>query len=267
MEPKVMGTKNLHDVFRDTLDFFILLSSSAGIIGSYAQGNYSAGNTFQDSLARHRVSLGLPARSIDVGSVEGEGYTAENQAAAEFVIRQGLRPYKVKEFLTTINEAIQNPFPSDPSGAQLICGTSRADPSSDAKEAALQRPDPKFSHMWTKPNHRASGKAESKTFDIQAVFGSATTADEVMDATQEAMKRKLSSLLALPADEVSADRSLASYGIDSLVAVELRNWILTQLESHVQMFELMSSITFAELSDMVARRSRLVATGLFSEDK
>lgn len=265
MEPKVKGTMNLHQVFGDTLDFFILLSSAAGIIGSYAQGNYAAGNTFQDSLARHRASLSLPVRSIDVGVVEGEGYTAENQAAAEFAIRQGLRPYKAKEFLATINEAIQNPFASDPLAAQLLCGMMRADPSSQAKEAAPQRPDPKFSHMWTKPSHRASAKAESKQFDIKTAFGSATTADEVEEATQLAIKTKLSYLLALPADEVSTDRSVASYGMDSLIAVELRNWILTHLESHVQIFELMSSITLAELSNFVAKRSRLVATGLFSE--
>lgn len=265
MEPKVTGTMNLHEVFGDTLDFFILLSSSSGVVGSYAQGNYSAGNTFQDSLARHRASLGLPARSIDVGAVEGEGYTAENQAAVEFVHRQGLRLYKFKEFLATINEAIQNPLASDSSGAQLLCGISRADPSSQTKGAALQRPDPKFSHMWTKPNNQSSTKAASSKFDVQAVIGSATTADEVKEATQLAIKMKLSHLLAMPEDEINTDRSVASYGMDSLIAVELRNWILTQLESHVQMFELMSSVTFSELSNMVAKRSRLVATGLFSE--
>lgn len=267
IEPKVIGTMNLHQVFGDTLDFFILLSSTSGIIGLYAQGNYSAGNTFQDSLARHRALLSLPARSIDVGFVEEEGYTAENQVAAEFLIRQGLRPYKFKEFLATINEAIQNPLASNPSAAQLLCGASRADPSSQAEDAARQRPDPKFSHIWTKPNHQASAKAESTQFNIQALLGSATTADEVEKATQLAIKMKLSRLLALPADEVRTDRSVASYGMDSLIAVELRNWILTQLEAHVQTFELMSSMTFAELSNMVARRSRLVATSLFSEDR
>ncbi|KID62105.1 polyketide synthase, partial [Metarhizium brunneum ARSEF 3297] len=267
MEPKVVGTMNLHRVFGDTLDFFILLSSSAGIIGSYAQGNYSAGNTFQDSLARHRASLGLPARSIDVGSVEGEGYTANNEAAAEFVSRQGLQPYKVKEFLATINEAIWNPFPSGPSAAQLICGTRRADPSSQAKEAALQRPDPKFSHIWTKPHRQASAKADSSHFNIQAMFESAKTADEAEKAMQIAIKQKLAHLLGLPEKDVSTNRSVVSYGVDSLIAVELRNWILSQLESHVQIFELMSPMSFAELANTVARRSRLVATGLFGHVK
>ncbi|XP_044723853.1 KR domain-containing protein [Hirsutella rhossiliensis] len=267
MEPKVIGTMCLHQAFGDSVDFFILLSSIAGIFGSYAQGNYSAGSTFQDSLARHRASLGLPARSIDVGSVEGEGYTAENPTAEDFVARQGQRKYQVKEFLATINEAIRNPFASDHSAAQLICGITRDHPNSQAREASLQRPDLKFSHMWTMPDQQPTARAESKQLDIQAMLRSATTAVEAEEATQSATLMKLSCLLALPEDEIRTDRSMASYGMDSLIAVELRNWILRQLESHIQMFELMSSMKFAELSRIIARRSRLVATGLFNDDK
>jgi NAD(P)-dependent dehydrogenase (short-subunit alcohol dehydrogenase family) len=50
MDPKVQGTWNVHEVFGDSLDFFILLSSSGGIIGSFSQGNYCAGNTFQGQV-------------------------------------------------------------------------------------------------------------------------------------------------------------------------------------------------------------------------
>ncbi|UNI18759.1 putative PKS/NRPS-like protein biosynthetic cluster [Purpureocillium takamizusanense] len=267
MSPKVTGSLHLHEAFGNTLDFFILLSSAAGIVGSYGQGNYSAGNTFQDSLARHRASLGLPVRSIDVGAVAEEGYSAENPAAAEFVVRQGLRLYQVKEFLATINEAIRNPLPSHYSAAQLICGVTRADPTSQDQAASIQRPDLKFSHMWATPNQQGTAKCESKQQDIQAILRSATAAAEVEEATQAAILAKLSSLLALPVEDISTDRSMASYGMDSLVAVELRNWILAQLESHIQMFELMSSITFAELSNTIARRSRLAMAGLFTDDK
>jgi NAD(P)-dependent dehydrogenase (short-subunit alcohol dehydrogenase family) len=64
VEPKVDGTWKLHEAFADSLDFFILLSSSAGILGSFSQGNYCAGNTFQDAFARFRAGLGLPGTSF-----------------------------------------------------------------------------------------------------------------------------------------------------------------------------------------------------------
>jgi emericellamide synthase (highly reducing iterative type I polyketide synthase) len=62
MEPKVNGTWNIHEVFGDSLEFFVLLSSSGGVIGSFSQGNYCAGNTFQDAFARYRAGLGLSGK-------------------------------------------------------------------------------------------------------------------------------------------------------------------------------------------------------------
>lgn len=63
MEPKVYGSWNIHEVFGHSLDFFVLLSSIGGVIGSLGQGNYGAGNTFQDAIARSRAALGLPGNT------------------------------------------------------------------------------------------------------------------------------------------------------------------------------------------------------------
>ena len=281
IEPKVLGTWNLHEIFGDSLDFFVLLSSSGGIIGSFSQGNYSAGSTFQDAFARYRAGLGLPGiyvqvnrglflhftgRAIDIGSVEGEGYTAENEAAAEFVRSQGLSPYRLEEFFATVEEAIKNPSSLTPTEAQLVCGISRTHPSSQTKEAALQIPDPKFAHIWRKATaEEAQHPTNSGQTDVQLVLKGCTSVEEASKTILVAIKTKLARLLAIPVEEVRADRSIASHGMDSLIAVELRSWISTVLEAHVQMFELMSSMRFSELALLIAKRSRLIASTLFAE--
>ena len=61
------------------LDFFLILSSSAGIIGSHGQSAYAAINTFLDVFASYRKGLGLLAASIDIGSVAGVSYAAEHK--------------------------------------------------------------------------------------------------------------------------------------------------------------------------------------------
>jgi NAD(P)-dependent dehydrogenase (short-subunit alcohol dehydrogenase family) len=66
VEPKVHGTWNIHEVFGNSLDFFVLLSSSGGVIGSFSQGNYCAGNTFQDAFARYRAGVGLPGKHTHI---------------------------------------------------------------------------------------------------------------------------------------------------------------------------------------------------------
>jgi len=77
IRPKVQATRNLQDLLPKDLDFFICLSSVGGIIGSRSQGNYNAGNTYQDALAHHRRALGLKGTSINLGVVRGIGITAE----------------------------------------------------------------------------------------------------------------------------------------------------------------------------------------------
>ncbi|KAK7959096.1 Beta-ketoacyl synthase [Apiospora aurea] len=79
---KVTGTWNIHNAAAQTqnsLDFFNMLSSISGIIGTAGQANYCAGNSFQDAFALYRHSLGLPAHTVDLGIIEDVGYMSEHQ--------------------------------------------------------------------------------------------------------------------------------------------------------------------------------------------
>ena len=68
MAPKVAGSWHLHTLTRDLpLDFFVLFSSAVSLLGSAGQGNHVAACAFEDSLAHYRRALGLPALSIDWG--------------------------------------------------------------------------------------------------------------------------------------------------------------------------------------------------------
>jgi acyl transferase domain-containing protein/acyl carrier protein len=68
LAPKIAGAWNLHRLTEDVpLDHFILFSSSASVLGSSGQGSYTAANSFLDALAHYRRSLGLRAMSINWG--------------------------------------------------------------------------------------------------------------------------------------------------------------------------------------------------------
>ena len=77
MRPKVEGAWNLHtQTLNRALDFFVLFSAGAGLLGSPGQGNYAAGNTFLDALAWSRRAAGQTALSIDWGPWEKVGMAA-----------------------------------------------------------------------------------------------------------------------------------------------------------------------------------------------
>ena len=78
MAPKVRGTLNLHEMTRSApLDFFVMFSSGAAVLGSPGQSNYAAANSFLDSLAYVRLANGQPALSINWGSWSEVGMAAE----------------------------------------------------------------------------------------------------------------------------------------------------------------------------------------------
>src|SRR5262249_54292164 len=69
MAPKMLGTWTLHCRTRErALEFFVLFSSVASLLGSPGQGNYAAANAFLDAMAQHRRAQGLAAVSINWGA-------------------------------------------------------------------------------------------------------------------------------------------------------------------------------------------------------
>ena len=261
--PKVTGTLNLHTVFDYALDFFILLSSVSGIVGGHGQGNYSAGNTFLDAFARCLSSKNHPVCTLDLCIVGSVGVAAESQVATKHAMRYGAGFISLEEVIALTDHAISNPLASNPSAAQILVGVTPADPTSGSEESAAQRPDPRFSHVWNTSSRQSTTNGNPGEVDVVAALQATSTQDLAVQTVLTAFTEKLSRLLGVAAEEISPAQSVSSYGMDSLIAVELRNWVLKQLESYIQTVELMSPLLIRDLARLVAERSRLVPAGLF----
>jgi acyl transferase domain-containing protein/SAM-dependent methyltransferase len=78
LAPKVRGGWLLDRATRaDALDWFVLFASVAGVLGSPGQANHASANAFLDALARERASRGLPALSIAWGAWSETGVAAD----------------------------------------------------------------------------------------------------------------------------------------------------------------------------------------------
>jgi nucleoside-diphosphate-sugar epimerase/acyl carrier protein len=106
--PKVAGGWNLHDLTRaDPLDFFVMFSSLAGVLGSPGQANYAGANAFLDALVEARNRDGLPGVSLAWGPWSEVGMAAGPGGPAERLARSGVGALSNEEGLSFFDSAIQ----------------------------------------------------------------------------------------------------------------------------------------------------------------
>ncbi|KAL7934027.1 putative polyketide synthase [Trichoderma chlorosporum] len=255
VEPTTKGILDLQEAFGSNLDFFILLNRTSSVVGGPEQSIADAIGAFRDSFAQSQARLGFPVRAIDIGTVHR--VSSESSGAEDTLPPSDIQPQTMEEVLAVINYAMQNPCEK----GQIICGASQFAPNPSSQ--ATQRPDARFAHVWSRVAPRASKGGEDDAFDAEAALRSSSSGEAAVEAVYTGLKQKLARLLAVATTEIQPDRAMSSYGVDSLVAVELRNWITGQLGGHVQMLELMSSMSMMQLSEVIAKRSRLVPASVF----
>ncbi|MCG8422988.1 MAG: type I polyketide synthase [Proteobacteria bacterium] len=90
LAPKVAGALYLHLHTQGlALDHFVMFSSAASVVGRPGQSSYVAANLFLDELAHHRRQLGQPGLSINWGAWAQVGLAAQN-LSSEAMHDQGI---------------------------------------------------------------------------------------------------------------------------------------------------------------------------------
>ncbi|MEB3282831.1 MAG: SDR family NAD(P)-dependent oxidoreductase [Lyngbya sp.] len=111
MKPKMHGAWNLHQLTKDLpLDYFVLFSSAASLLGSPGQANHVAANTFLDTLAHYRQMLGLPGLSINWGAWSEVGAAAERQVTQQMSLK-GVGTISPQQGLEILEQLIAQPDP------------------------------------------------------------------------------------------------------------------------------------------------------------
>ena len=93
MAPKMLGAWHLHQVTQPlSLDFFVLFSSAASLLGSPGQSNYAAANAFLDALAHWRRQQGLPAQTLNWGPWKDAGL-AQSASTGAWLLARGIQSF------------------------------------------------------------------------------------------------------------------------------------------------------------------------------
>lgn len=278
LDPKVLGCWNMHQALRnEDLDFFVMLSSGCGIVGSQGQANYAASSTFLDGFARYRQHLGLPGVSIDLGYIDKVGYVSRNQAVRNSLSSTGLRPLSEKDFLDTVEAAMTveplsaNDDCFDPYvNGQIIRGLEMANTDNIRSQAWLK--DVKFASLRprsdstvVKPRDDAY-TGENALQKASAEFRSAISqltkspneegdiANTLQGAIYSALAIKLSQVLSIDAGVIKPSQTAAEYGMDSLMANQVRSWVRSSLFTDLQVSEIMGPYSINNLAGILSER-------------
>ncbi|KAH6871612.1 putative polyketide synthase [Thelonectria olida] len=242
IQGKVHGTWNLHELVPNAnLDFFIMLSSISGVGGNTGQANYAAGGTFQDAVAHYRSALGLPAVSLDLGMVKSVGVLSKskNSAVANHLVKAGLRPLEEAEVLRLVESAIRSPRRS-PQSSQVITGippdfvrsSSASFWNRDSRFVPLERVDAGAS---TAAN--GGGAVVGTIAHTKALVSACKTLAEARKTITDVFVAKLATEFGRPEADIDPSLALTEIGLDSLIAVELRNWIVASLDAECSIFD------------------------------
>ncbi|TGJ82436.1 hypothetical protein E0Z10_g6319 [Xylaria hypoxylon] len=251
---KIQGTLNLEKVFDTShLDFFLTLSSAVVVTGASGQANYNAGNAVQDALAHHRPPGFV---SLNIGWVGDAVHTANDKTKLQGLWRTGLRPISPLE-LSRYFDYILGAASRHSNIRQAVIGFNKASLShTSAGNSNVQ--SALFCHVRGAQTVDKASSSATRILSFKDVVESGDF-EAAVDFISRAIIGQLGVLISVDASQANEhDDSIIGLGIDSLVAIELRNWITREFEASLQSSEIITDLPLRNLSQKVASRSRLL---------
>jgi NADP-dependent 3-hydroxy acid dehydrogenase YdfG len=281
VEPKIRGTWYLHEALTDNkdLDFFVLFSSCCGIIGQWGQANYAAAGSFLDAFVHFRHRQGLVASVIDLGVMGDVGFVSQNQDILENLRRIGMLVLREQDLLDTLTLVLKRSRPtaavsaevatgqggSQPTDlanrnpSQVILGLNTTSPLSSPLNRVPWRRDPRMSIYHNVQGsfgngidgHKDGTVASSQRESLRAKL-EALADDEKKTATiARALAAALATFLIKSEESIPLDRALQHIGIDSLVAIEVRNWIRQQVSVEISTISIVQNLSLCHLAEHI----------------
>ncbi|BBM86751.1 polyketide synthase [Candidatus Uabimicrobium amorphum] len=217
--PKIQGAWNLHQATASyDLSCFVMYSSITSLLGSPAQSNYTAANAFLDSLAHYRVSRGLKATVINWGPWSEVGMATRSDARQR-------RAFGIKDVSPVAGMNIMHSLlAQDASQAAVV--------DIDWRKYIKQFPQQIPQYLESVTRGLQQKRVEGATSEFAKSLENIPLSERRSHVV-EFLSGEVAKVLGLDANEVEREQALQEMGLDSLMAVELKNAVETAIGSEL----------------------------------
>jgi NAD(P)-dependent dehydrogenase (short-subunit alcohol dehydrogenase family)/acyl carrier protein len=242
---KIDGARHLSELSaRSPLDFFVLYSSTSALLGSPGQASYAAANAFLDALAAHRRARGQVATSIGWGAWDEVGMAARlPEAYKKRWAQLGVGLLGAKDAFAALEEALLRP--------DSYVAIASLDPSRVLAEAS-----PAVRALLGGAPARTTKTEAVATNEGDSLAALRTTADaqERITLLHRYVHREAARVLGFASSALDAETPLATFGFDSLMAVQLKNRVESDLAIEIPLVRFLASPTVVGLILEIAER-------------
>lgn len=217
LHPKVSGAYHLHAATQQlSLDHFILFSSSTILFGSPGQTAYVAANSYMDALAEYRRKNGLPALSIQWGTVADVGLAAAAGNRADRLSDEGVAPLSPAECTVLLELAYLQKKP--------VMGAFRFDIQKWQSTYTAAAGNPFYDNLRTSSENGSDPNNGNKDeLSFTDFLSNLEDAESRHLAVEEKLREKVGTVVKLNPDQISNKTPFKSLGIDSLMSIQLKN--------------------------------------------
>ncbi|KAJ5247158.1 hypothetical protein N7468_002141 [Penicillium chermesinum] len=270
MKPRVHGIWNLQHALEKNnrsqpLDFFVTLSSAASFVGNLGQSPYAASGTFMAALAAYSQVSSIPCTTIDLPIVRGVGYLSDDSKRAQIESSLGTESVDATDIRGLVAAAIRNEMRETCDG-HCVVGFNGVK-TTPISEQPFWVNDTKLSHLLRVSTLAGEGTmadpvAASETTSPATAIRQCSDLDSAEAIIVTTLGQKISSILMRSAEDLDPSAPISAYGLDSLVAIEIRNWITRELEANLQILEILASDSMTALATHILKKSGIMTPEL-----
>lgn len=238
LRPKLDGAANLDRLTRrDTIELFLLFSSATTILGAPGQGSYVAANMAMEAIARHRQMDGLPALAVGFGPIGDVGVLAGQQAARDSLVRRlATAPMAARQALDALPQLLA-------SGSPVVALAPVRWDVANQHLPILETPA--FSEMAGRASETGHSDLRERLAELDP--------EEAHELIVQMLTEEVARILSFAPDRIDPKRPLPEFGMDSLMAVELRLAVETKLGIDLPLVSLSDNTTLSSLAKRIAR--------------